>query len=36
MRPEHLYTVIGTILGIVLLAVFVSYGDEIKKFFKKL
>lgn len=34
MRPEHLYTIIGTIVGIGLLAFFVCYGDAIKKFIK--
>lgn len=34
MRPEHLYTIIGTIVGILTLAAIVCYGDNLKKFIK--
>lgn len=35
MKPEHLYTIIGTLSTILLLGFVVAYGDEIKKFFNK-
>jgi hypothetical protein len=36
MRPEHFYTIIGTVLGIFLLGVVICYGDEIKNRWKKI
>lgn len=34
MRPEHLYTIIGTIVGIGLLGFIICYGDNLKNFIK--
>lgn len=34
MRPEHLYTIIGTIVGIGLLGFTICYGDNLKNFIK--